>query len=123
MIPPTVLSIRPPTHLLRSVLEDTSTLLPILQAGFKRLEQAVNPRRVTLEQRMRDNVAKEEELEELDQGVNLSDELVFLSIWRVQHPNLSTPESSGLSRRIFADSRWNTLWSAGKTIKKRPTTY
>ena len=63
----------------RTALENPKALLPILIAGFTRLDQALGPQRKVLEQRMKDGTATEDELEELDQGANLTDEILLIS--------------------------------------------
>ena len=78
MLPPSAPVRRPPTHLRRTALENPKTLLPTLNAGFLRLKHALEPRRRVLEQKMKANIATDDELDELDQGANLTDEVLFI---------------------------------------------
>ena len=74
MIPPSAPVRRPPTHLRRTALENPNTLLPILNAGFRRLNNALEPRLRVLEQEMKARTVRES-MEEEDNQVEEPEEL------------------------------------------------
>ena len=76
MIPPSAPVRRPSTHLRRTALENPNTLLPILKAGFRRLDNALEPRRRVLEQKMKAHVLEgtEDEDDDMDENIVVDEE-------------------------------------------------